>query len=73
MTLYEQKRVEKRLILNLVNRIEDVTETMFHEYMPQLDTELNTTEDLSRLKAIRVELAQHHYELTMDRPHFCDS
>jgi len=62
----ERLRIEKRLCLNLINKIEDITGKMFHEYMPELDQEINTTEDIDRLRSIRIALAQHHDELTMD-------
>lgn len=36
MTKYKQKRIEKRLCLDIVNKIEDITGVMFHEYLPEL-------------------------------------
>jgi uncharacterized protein (DUF927 family) len=64
----ELLRIERKLALNLINRIEDETGVMFHEWNKELDDEIHGSayNDPVRLKAIRVALAQEADELTMD-------
>jgi hypothetical protein len=57
----QQIQLERRLILDKMNKIEDLAGKMFHEILPEIDTEFHESaySDLIRLKAIRVNL--EHY------------
>lgn len=68
MDLQDKVRIQRQCILRLMAAIEDHTGKMFHEILPEIDTEFNELayNDYPRLRAIKIGLDQYLDDLKMD-------
>lgn len=68
MDRLDRIKYNRREILNLMARIENETNKMFHEVLPEIDTEFHELaySDLLRLTAIKTALQHYLDDLTID-------